>query len=328
PPAPRAMRGTSWTKRLTTSACTCLARKTGVRLRAMFPSCRGARRSTRPGSMKRCVLGNSCKDCPVSVASFYAHHRLSCTSQDRFHACAGRFIMVRIQLSSCSSPHAVASAILDIRKRLALRPIRMEEATMQAPVDRIDSLSPLPHIRHVEASRPLLWLARGWDDLRHNAGPSLAHGFLLAALGWLILFAFSTHIDLVAAAISGFLLVGPVFGAAFYELSRLRAAGKPATFDASLDGATFHARALVTLGLILAALAIAWVLVSGVLFERAFGGNLPAITESPWRTVLDWDARFYATYLATGAIFAVVAFVISAVSAPLIFDGKQNTRTA
>ncbi|HZP86574.1 MAG TPA: DUF2189 domain-containing protein [Burkholderiales bacterium] len=199
---------------------------------------------------------------------------------------------------------------------------------MQAPVDRIDSLSPLPHIRHVEASRPLLWLARGWDDLRHNAGPSLAHGFLLAALGWLILFAFSTHIDLVAAAISGFLLVGPVFGAAFYELSRLRAAGKPATFDASLDGATFHARALVTLGLILAALAIAWVLVSGVLFERAFGGNLPAITESPWRTVLDWDARFYATYLATGAIFAVVAFVISAVSAPLIFDGKQNTRTA
>jgi hypothetical protein len=79
----------------------------------------------------------------------------------------------------------------------------------------------------------------------------------------------STHIDLFAAAVSGFLLMGPVFGAGFYALSQLRAAGKPATFDASLDGAVKNCKPLVYLGLVLAVLAIAWVWLSRSLFERA-----------------------------------------------------------
>jgi hypothetical protein len=40
----------------------------------------------------------------------------------------------------------------------------------------------------------------------------------------MILLLSSTHIDLFAAAVSGFLLVGPVFAAGFYDAVRLRAA--------------------------------------------------------------------------------------------------------
>lgn len=200
---------------------------------------------------------------------------------------------------------------------------------MEKSLDSLHHGEALPEITRVEPLRPVRWLRAGWQDFRHNPGPSLAHGLLLVALGWVILFVCSTHIDLVAAAVSGFLLVGPVFGAAFYELSRLRAGGEPATFDASLDGAMRNGRALVYLGLMLAVLVIVWAGLSAALFERAFGGNLPAIADSSWQTIFDWhDAGFLTSYLTIGAILAVVAFVVSAVSAPAIFDRRLDTRTA
>jgi len=200
---------------------------------------------------------------------------------------------------------------------------------MERPMEGYEAAPVLPQIKHVDALRPFQWIARGWDDLKHSPGPSFAHGLLLVAIGWLILFVSSTQLDLVAAAVSGFLLVGPVFGAAFYELSRLRRAGQPANFDASLDGAVRNGKALVYLGAVLALLGIAWAWLSGLLFERYFGGDLPAVSENTWRTVVDWDyAGFYLTFMSTGALLAAVAFILSAVSAPMLFDRRIATATA
>ena len=33
-------------------------------------------------------------------------------------------------------------------------------------------------IHHVPATRPFIWLARGWDDLMHHSAPSLAYGVM------------------------------------------------------------------------------------------------------------------------------------------------------
>src|SRR5215467_293274 len=149
---------------------------------------------------------------------------------------------------------------------------------MDKPFEGFDHTSALPQVKRVPALRPFAWLRSGWDDIRHNPAPSIAHGVLLAAFGWMVLLICSTHIDLIAAALSGFLLLGPVAGAAFYELSRLRAAEQPVTFEASVDGALKSRRSLVHLGLLLAMVCIAWALVSVLLFEGAFGGALPSIS--------------------------------------------------
>ncbi len=200
---------------------------------------------------------------------------------------------------------------------------------MDKPIHVFYQMPVLPRVAHVAPLRPLTWLKLGWEDLRHNPGPSIAHGLLLVAVGWLILLFFSAEIDLLAAAISGYLLVGPIFGAVFYELSRLRAAGQSATFDASLDGALRNGKRLAHLGLVLAILAILWVLSSGLLFERAFGGIPPSVRENFYRTIVDWNyPGFFVTYLATGAIFALLAFMLSVVSAPMIFDRAVETNTA
>jgi len=192
-----------------------------------------------------------------------------------------------------------------------------------------DHTSALPQVKRVPALRPFAWLRSGWDDIRHNPTPSIAHGVLLATFGWMVLLICSTHIDLIAAALCGFLLLGPVAGAAFYELARLRAAGQPVTFEASVDGALKRRRSLVHLGLLLAMLVIAWALTSVLLFEGAFGGALPSVSESPWRTIFEWHySGFFVTYIISGAVFALLAFALSAVAAPMLLDRRVDTKTA
>lgn len=200
---------------------------------------------------------------------------------------------------------------------------------MAIPIHEFYQTPALPQVAHVAPLRPLTWLKLGWEDLRHNPVPSIAHGLLLVAVGWLMLLFLSAQVDLLAAAVSGYLLVGPIFGAVFYELSRLRAAGQAATFDASLDGALKNGKRLVHLGLVLALLAILWALSSGLLFERAFGGIPPLVRDNFYRTIVDWSyPGFFLTYLATGAVFALLAFMISVVSAPMIFDRAEGTGKA
>ena len=65
------------------------------------------------------------------------------------------------------------------------------------------------------------------------------------------------------------------------------------------------------------------------MFQHEFGGQLPEIEVSFYRTIFEWrNPDFFVIYLATGAIFAVLAFMISAVSAPMIFDRGTSTWAA
>jgi len=184
-------------------------------------------------------------------------------------------------------------------------------------------------VKHINLTRPFRWLRLGWDDLFRNPFPSICHGLILTALGWLIIVICSTQIELLALAVSGFLLVGPIFSAGFYALSRLRANGQKADFDASLDAAVKNIGSLARLGVVLALVAIAWAMASGWLFQREFGEQLPEIEISFYRSIFEWgDPGFLLVYLATGAVFAVLAFAISAVSAPMIFDRGGSTWAA
>lgn len=200
---------------------------------------------------------------------------------------------------------------------------------MDKPFDTKEHLAGQPVVSQVDFLRPLHWLSLGWKDFMANPGASVAQGAILVAIGWLILLLCSAQINLLAAAISGFLLVGPVFGAGFYELSRRRAAGQAATLDAALEGAVLRRKPLARLGGILAVLAVAWVVVSSTLFAHSTGGAPPPLDETFYSTVVDWSSSgFLVTYLGTGAPFAFAAFLLSAVSAPMIFDRDISVRNA
>lgn len=184
-------------------------------------------------------------------------------------------------------------------------------------------------VRHVGVMRAFSWLEKGWDDLVSNPIPSLSHGLILMAMGWLIIVICSTQIELLSLAVSGFLLVGPIFGAGFYALSSLRANGQKAGFDDSLDAAMKNIGSLARLGGILAIIAVVWGVVSSALFRQFFGDDMPEVQISFYRTIVDWqDSGFFMRYVASGAILAVIAFAIAAVSAPMLFDRGGSTRHA
>ena len=73
-------------------------------------------------------------------------------------------------------------------------------------------------IKRVPMFESIVWLRRGWDDLRHIGAPSLGHGVMIALLGAVLLILGGSHPYLVAAAITGYLLVGPIMTTGLCEL--------------------------------------------------------------------------------------------------------------
>src|SRR6202046_5854634 len=82
-----------------------------------------------------------------------------------------------------------------------------------------DQILPLEVVR-VPVARPLAWLWNGWLDMRKHWGTSLGYGSLIVAIGWTLLVFCGTHPYFIAAAISGFLLVGRLMSAGLCEMSR------------------------------------------------------------------------------------------------------------
>lgn len=186
-----------------------------------------------------------------------------------------------------------------------------------------------PSIRSVPIGRAFVWLARGWEDMWRNPMPSLAYGLMFAAGGWVILLFTSSHPYLFATAISGFLLIAPLLVSGLYEISRRAAHGERSTVDQSLEGLTRNSAALKPLGLVLLALGAAWHLTSVVLFETVFKGVLPTVGDSIYGTFFMWHEHgFLLSYFVSGAVFALIAFCITAVSVPMIVDRPVDMHTA
>ena len=182
---------------------------------------------------------------------------------------------------------------------------------------------PLPtlDIVPVPMLRPFKWLWLGAQDLRKSWGPSLGYGALTVAMGWTLLVFCATHPYYVAAAISGFLLVGPPMSAGLCEISRRFSQGMPSSFDNSMEGFARHRDSLFAFGSILSACAVGWFVLSGVILKTVFAVAAPDMRETLYRGFLDSANRDQIlAYLIIGGLLAVSVFAVSVVAIPLIID--------
>jgi uncharacterized membrane protein len=184
-------------------------------------------------------------------------------------------------------------------------------------------------IRRVPALQAREWLRRGWEDFRQIKSASLAHGALITALGAVLLMLGSSHAYLVAAAISGYLLVGPIMTTGICELSRRRAAGEPESFDESLQGMTRNPEGLLYFGLVLAAIAAVWFVLSGIVLQSALHASGPSLSEALWGSMSDPISRpqLFA-FVGSGAVLAAIVFTLSVVAVPLIIDRHASALDA
>lgn len=184
------------------------------------------------------------------------------------------------------------------------------------------------HVRHVPASRPFQWLEGAWEDLKAIGPAGLAHGALIAVLGGVLLMLGSSHLDLIAAAVTGYLLVGPIMTTGLCELARRRAAREPLGFDESLQGLTRNPDGLLRFGGVLALIALLWFGLSGALLQPLLSGSGPTLAEALWGGASHISVTQMLGYLACGAVLAAIVFAVSVVAVPLIIDRHARASEA
>jgi len=184
---------------------------------------------------------------------------------------------------------------------------------------------PLAHydVGRVPLAQPFVWLRQGFDDLRYCGWPSLAHGLLVFTAGVVLLAVGSAHLYFVVAAVTGYLLVGPVMTTGLCELSRRRAAGEPLGFDESLGAFSRNPAPFAQFGAVLAAIALTWLIASEVAFGTLLAGPGPGLNWS----ILMWGSFTGAlsgsellAYIGSGAVLALIVFVLAVVAVPIIVD--------
>jgi uncharacterized membrane protein len=184
-------------------------------------------------------------------------------------------------------------------------------------------------IRHVPALQSLVWLRRGWDDLRYFGWRSLAQGALIAILGAVLLILFSTHAYLVTAAVTGYLLVGPVMTTELCELSRRRERQAMSTGDEAPQTPTRHATSLLQFGGILATIALVWFVASATMLQAIDHTPAPSLAVVLWGSLADAvTGPQLLTYLVSGAVLAAIVFTLSVVAVPLIIDRGASAMDA
>lgn len=183
-------------------------------------------------------------------------------------------------------------------------------------------------VRRVPLRQSLEWLDRGWTDLKEIGGAGLAHGALIAILGAVLLMLGSTHFYLTAAAVTGYLLVGPVMTTGLCELARRREAHEPLGFDESLRGLTRNPDGLVHFGGILALIAVLWFILSAFLLQSVLNASVPSLAVALWGGSAHVSAPQALGYLGCGAVLAVIVFAVSVVSVPLIVDRHATASEA
>jgi uncharacterized membrane protein len=184
-------------------------------------------------------------------------------------------------------------------------------------------------IRRVSAMRAVEWLRRGWDDVIHTKAASLGHGALITALGAILLMLGSSHAYLVAAAISGYLLVGPIMTTGLCELSRRRVNGEKTGFDESLQGMKRNPEGLAYFGVVLAIIAAAWFVLSGIVLQSVLQESAPSLSVALWGSFSDVASRpQLLAYIGSGAFLAAIVFTLSVVSVPLIIDRHASALDA
>ena len=178
-----------------------------------------------------------------------------------------------------------------------------------------------PAVRRVPAGQALVWLQRGYDDMRRLGFASLGHGVFVAGFGVVMLALGWAAPYLVPAFAGGFLLIAPFAAIGLYALSQQLEMDRPVSTSDALFAWRRNAGSIALFGLMLALAWIFWERVAAILFAMFDAGTSTDVNHL-WRDLLlsgDQGALLVAI-VGIGAIFAAVVFVLSVVTVPMLLD--------
>lgn len=193
---------------------------------------------------------------------------------------------------------------------------------MAQHVPSLDTLFTLPRVRQVAISQIGRWLAGGWRGMRRAPIASLSYGLLFAIAGDLLLVSLWQRPQYFLIAVSGFFIVAPLLSAGLFELSRRGERGLDSRFIDSLAAFARGREGLALFGMLLVLLAIAWERFSAILFATLLAGATPA-NIGDFFSLAGGDALIV-VWFAVGALLALLVFMLSVVSVPLLIDRDSD----
>lgn len=165
------------------------------------------------------------------------------------------------------------------------------------------------------------WIRAGWQDMWRRPAASLGYGILITAMSWIVIgcLYFFNLVYLMLPFAAAFIFAGPLLAVGVYEISRQY---DPSPGNAGPPRGFFSTpRQVLYMGVLLVLFGLAWIRIATLLFALFFGASMPPLDEFFPSLFLTADgAVFLALGTMIGGILAFTAFVVSAVSIPLLLD--------
>lgn len=200
--------------------------------------------------------------------------------------------------------------------------------------------APLPLVHSIGLMQPLSWLVLAWRDICRAPLLAFAHGLVLTLISAAILAVGHNRFWLMAGALSGFLVIGPVVATSLYAISRALERGEPAGLGLVRDtwtrwqsghaGADRHAGywCLVRFGLLLSLAATGWVVISASLITVLSPVRVQTPLDFLQHVVLAGDGQLFVFWMALGSFLAAPIFASSVVAMPLLLDRRVTVLQA
>jgi len=193
--------------------------------------------------------------------------------------------------------------------------------------------SPAPAVRRIAFSDLREVLASGFDDFKAYRSDVVLVGIIYAVIGIILdRAAFGANmLPLVFPLASGFAILGPFAAVGLYEMSRRRELGLEVNWGSGIEMVREPGfGAVAVLGLVLIAIFGAWIASAWWIYRATLGPAMPASASAFLHDVFATHAGhvMIAVGVAVGFVFALVSFVISVVSFPLLLDRDVGLDTA
>jgi uncharacterized membrane protein len=181
----------------------------------------------------------------------------------------------------------------------------------------------------VSMLRPFYWLKSGLRDFRYHPTASFAYGFIVTALMFFTFLVTSSHIYVIAAAICGFMFIGPILAAGLCELSWRHETNEPLSFDQSLARLRQCQNTLYRFAGVLLGFSIVWLSLSALVLSLTLGSIAPSLELSIWGEYSELvTTQQTVLYLLIGGLLMVAAFSVSVVSIPAIIEMNLSVKEA